>query len=232
MSTTIEKITKASQKGYIADIAAIGRIVTRLASLPVAVFQSKSTEPLLGVVSDYLMDCEMDKSRYLQVSYGEMLGIIELIPSTRIYCSSFGEEYCRNMRLTLLAHVRNLLMEFDSKNDTVHLFMSMTVSGYFRYLISKSGNGTKRIYRSFIRSVKRNTKIEISDDTTIKQFLNSMYSFQIQNWVPSIPIDEFEKEIRGSYEDLYSFFITHFKEAFPECFDLKKLKGKYNKTEE
>ena len=115
--------------------------------------------------------------------------------------------------ITVLGHVRNLLMEFDSKNDTVHLFMSMTVSGYFRYLISKSGNGTKRIYRNFIRSVKKNTKIEISDETTIKQFLNSMYSFQIQSWVPSIPIDKFEKEIRRSYEDLYCFFITYFKEA-------------------
>ncbi len=231
MSTTIEKITKVSQKGYIADIAAIGRIVTRLASLPAAVFQSKSTEPLLGVVSDYLMDCEMDKNRYLEVSYGEMLGIIDLIPSTIVYCVSFGEEFCRNMRLTLLGHVRNLLMEFDSKNDTVHLFMSMTVSGYFRYLISKSGNGTKKIYRSFIRSVKKNTKIEISDETTIKQFLNHMYSFQTQSWVPSIPIDEFEKEIRGSYEDLYGFLIIHFKEAFPECFNLKRLKEKYSNKE-
>ncbi len=107
--STIKEITKTSKKDYITDIAAIDRIVMRLATLPIAEFKSPNTEPLLNAVSDYLLDCEMDESRYPEVSCGEMLGIIELIPSTRAYCVSFGEEYCRNMRLTLLAHFINLL---------------------------------------------------------------------------------------------------------------------------
>ncbi len=230
MSTTIDEITKASQKGCITDIAAIGRIVTRLTSLPAAVFQSKSTEPLLGVVSDYLMDCEMDKSRFLEVSYGEILGIIELIPSTKVYCEAFGEEYCRNMRLTLLAHIRNILMEYDKKNDTVHLFMSITVKGYLEYLSSKAG--ATNTYEPFRHHVSVNTNFSISEDTTVKDFILNMCSIQSQNWKPSTPTIDFTRNICRSYEVLYSFFIKYFKEAFPECFDLKRLKEKYKKTEE
>lgn len=226
---TIEEITKASQKGCITDIAAIGRIVTRLAELPSEELKCPNAEPLMGVVSDYLMDCEMDKSRYLQVSYGDILGIIELIPSTKVYCEAFGEEFCQNMRLTLLAHIRNLLMEFDTKNDTVHLFMSISVKGYLDFLASKAG--TTNIYEDFRQHVSVNTDFSISEDTTVKDFIVTMCSIQSQNWKPSTPTIEFTRNIRRSYEVLYSFFIKYFKEAFPECFDLKRLKEKYSGKE-
>ncbi len=227
--STIDEITKKSEKDYITDNAVIDRIVMRLASLPIAEFKSPNTEPLLDAVSDYLLDCEMDESRYPEVSYGEMLGIIELIPSTRAYCVSFGEEYCRNMRLTLLAHVRNLLDEFDKTNDTVHLFMSTTVKGYFDYFASKAS--TDNIYTDFRQNVLKDTEFLISADTTIKELLDKMYSIQSQKWVPVTPTKEFVQDIRRSFEVLYSFFITHFKSAFPEFFDFEGLKEKYKLEE-
>jgi len=44
-----------------------------------------------------------------------------------------------------------------------------------------------------------------------------------------VEITTFEDEIRSSYSDLYCFFILHFKQAFPQYFDLKALQEKYKK---
>lgn len=225
---TIDEIIKATNKPCITDISAIERIVTRLAEQPMKLFKCKTSEPLLGVVSDFLMDCEMDKSRYLDMLFGEVLGIIELVPSIAVYCDSFGETNCRNMRLTLLAHIRNILLEFDSKNDTVHLFMSITVKGYLDYLAQKSGSGNA-FYDEFRDKVKRDMDFEISDNTTIRQFIEKACSVQSQNWTPAMPINKFKRNIRRSYEDLYRLFIVHFKQAFPEYFDIANLKRKYTK---
>lgn len=229
---TIDEIIKATNKPCITDISAIERIVTRLAEQPAKLFKCKTSEPLLGVVSDFLMDCEMDKSRYLDVLFGEVLGIIELVPSIAVYCDSFGETNCRNMRLTLLAHIRNILLEFDSKNNTVHLFMSITVKGYLDYLESKAGTNNickSCIYDEFCQKIKRDMDFEISDNTTIKQFIEKACSVQSQKWTPAMPINKFKRNIRRSYEDLYRLFIVHFKQAFPEYFDFVKLKEKYPK---
>lgn len=228
---TIDEIIKATNKPSITDISAIERIVTRLAEQPMKLFKCKTADPLLGVVSDFLMDCEMDKSSYLDVLFGEVLGIIELVPSIAVYCDSFGETNCRNMRLTLLAHIRNILLEFDCKNDTVHLFMSITVKGYFDYLSQKS-EANNSCYDEFCQKIKRDMDFEISDNTTIKQFIEKACSVQSQKWTPAMPINKFKRNIRRSYEDLYRLFIVHFKQAFPEYFDIARLKEKYRKAEE
>lgn len=220
---TIDEIIKATNKPSITDISAIERIVTRLAEQPAKLFKCKTSEPLLGVVSDFLMDCEMDKSRYLDVLFGEVLGIIELVPSIAVYCDSFGETNCRNMRLTLLAHIRNILLEFDCKNDTVHLFMSITVKGYFDCLSQKS-EANNSCYDEFCQKIKRDMDFEISDNTTIKQFIEKACSVQSQKWTPAMPINKFKRNIRRSYEDLIACLLFISSRLFPNILTLQGLK--------
>ena len=109
------------------------------------------------------------------------------------------------------------------------LCLSMTVKEYLDYLSSRAGS--TNIYEDFRQQVLKDTDFSISDDTTIKQFLDKIYSIQNQSWVPTTPIKEFEEDIRKCYEVLYCFFIAYFKDAVPEYFDLERFKGKYSLKE-
>ena len=228
MKTTFEKATEASRKGYIANPDSIDLIVDRLVSTPMLSFRCERTQFLIKMLSDFMNDSGMDSNRIYEVTFGEVLGMIELMFDYEAYLND-DVQLRAGLRLNLLAHVRNLLSEFYCQNNTIHLFMSITVSGYFRYLTLKGKVSGRKSYRKFRRSVQNNINFEIKDETTIKQFISEIASFQSTCWNIIVPIAKFENEMRSSYSDLYCFLITHFKQAFPDFFDLDKLKEKYKK---
>ena len=228
MKTTFEKATEASRKGYIANPDSIDLIVDRLVSTPMLSLRCERTQFLIKMLSDFMRDSGMDSNRIYEVTFGEALGMIELMFDYEAYLND-DVQLRAGLRLNLLAHIRNLLSEFYCQNNTIHLFMSITVSGYFRYLTLKGKLSGRKSYRKFRRSVQNNINFEIKDETTIKQFISEIASFQSTCWNIIVPIAKFENEMRSSYSDLYCFLITHFKQAFPDFFDLDKLKEKYAK---
>lgn len=225
--STIEELIKKAENGGITDIADIERIVTGFANMPLSTFEWRYSNAVLGVVKDFMKDCQVDKDRLSEVSFGEALGVIKLFPSFGIYHDAFGKKYCCKMRYSLLAYLRYMLNEYDTQKPAVSLFMSLTVKDYFRYIGEKSGKNMEIPYQSFVSDIKKHIRLVIAEDTTIRELLLVMNVYQSRAWYPSYPIDTFEREIMKSYGDLYYFFITLFKSAFPKYFDLEVFKEKY-----
>ena len=161
-------------------------------------------------------------------AFGEMLGMTELMFDYEPYLAD-PVHLRAGLRLTMLGHTRNMLREYDCKSNIVHLFMSISVKEYLRYLNLRGKVSVKKSFRKFNRSVFNHIGIKITDNLTIGKFLNLMFEYQSKCWYPVVEITKFEDEIRCSYSDLYCFFIFHFKQAFPDYFDLDKLKEKYKK---
>lgn len=170
----------------------------------------------------------MNEFRAPEVTFGEMLGMTELMFDYEPYLND-PVHLRAGLRLTMLAHTRNMLRECDCKSNLVHLFMSISVKEYLRYLALRGKVSVKKSFRKFNRSLFNHVGIDVSDNVTIGKFLNLMFEYQAKCWYPVVEITKFEDEIRRSYEDLYCFFIVHFKQAFPQYFNLKTLQQKYAK---
>ena len=228
MKTTFEKATEASRNGYISDQSSIDWIVGKLLDMPLIDFRCASSEILMKLLADFMRDSGMNEFRSHQVTFGEMLGMTELMFDYEPYFAD-PVHLRAGLRLTMLGHTRNMLREYDCKSNIVHLFMSISVKEYLRYLNLRGKVSVKKSFRKFNRSVFNHIGIKITDNLTIGKFLNLMFEYQSKCWYPVVEITKFEDEIRCSYSDLYCFFILHFKQAFPQYFDLKTLKEKYKK---
>ena len=228
MKTTFEKATEASRNGYISDQDSIDWIVGNLLDMPLIDFRCASSEILMKLLADFMRDSGMNEFRAHQATFGEMLGMTELMFDYEPYLTD-PVHLRAGLRLTMLGHTRNMLRECDCKSNLVHLFMSISVKEYLRYLNLRGKVSAKKSFRKFNRSVFNHIGIKITDNLTIGKFLNLMFEYQSKCWYPVVEITKFEDEIRCSYSDLYCFFILHFKQAFPQYFDLKTLQEKYKK---
>ena len=228
MKKTLEEATETSRKGYISDESDIGWIIQKMISVPMSHFPKKNTEILIYYACHFMSDCGMDSNRVYEVTFGEMLAMIELMYCYEAYI--YDEQYLREgLRCIQLAHMQKLLFEQYPKNNTVHLFMSVTVKGYLNYLAEKAGISVDKSYQNFRNKVKDGLKADIDDETTVRSFIKTTSLIQSQNWAPIIPLEKYESDIRFCYKTLYYFFIKPFKQAFPEYFNLKKIKEKYAK---
>ena len=228
MKTTFEKATEASRKGYISDQDSIDWIVSKLISTPLSQLRCDSSQTLIKLLPDFMNDSGMNSNRAYEVTFGEALGMTELMFDYEPYLAD-PVHFRAGLRLTMLAHFRNVLRDLDYQNNTVHLFMSITVKEYFRYLNLRGKVSVRKNFRKFKSNVFNHIGFEISDETTIRQFLNFIFTYQSKCWFPVVEIGKYEDELRCSYGDLYCFMITHFKQAFPDYFNLDKLKEKYKK---
>ena len=180
MKTTFEKATEASRKGYISDQDSIDWIVGKLLDMPLIEFRCASSEILIKLLADFMRDSGMDDNKIYQITFGEMLGMIELMVTSGIYQCD-GEKFNNDLRFTMLAHIRNMLIDFDCKNNAVHLFMSITVKEYFRYLNLRGKVSVRKNFRKFKSNVFNHIGFEISDETTIRQFLNFIFTYCFDN---------------------------------------------------
>ncbi|MBP1546337.1 MAG: hypothetical protein J6A37_07045 [Oscillospiraceae bacterium] len=228
MKTTLKKATEASRKGYISDQSSIDWIVGKLLDVPLIEFRCVSSEILMKLLADFMRDSGMNEFRAHQVTFGEMLGMTELMFDYEPYLADPVHRRA-GLRLTMLGHTRNMLRECIYQNNNVHLFLSISVKEYLRYLNLRGKVSVKKSFSKFNRSVFNHIGIKTTDNLTIGKFLNLMFEYQSKCWYPVVEITKFEDEIRSSYEDLYCFFTVHFKQAFPQYFDLKALKEKYKK---
>ena len=228
MKTTFEKATEASRQGYISDQSSIHWIVGKLLDMPLIEFRCVPSELLRTPIADFMRDSGMNEFRAHEVTFGEMLGMTELMFDYEPYLAD-PVHLRAGLRLTMLGHTRNMLRECTYQNNIVHLFLSISVKEYLRYLNLRGKVSVKKSFRKFNHSVINHIGIDVSDNVTIGKFLNLMFEYQSKCWYPIVEIAKFEDEIRCSYEDLYCFFILHFKQAFPQYFNLEKLKEKYAK---
>ena len=228
MKTTFEKATEASRKGYISDQDSIDWIVQNFASVPLRTFRNDRTQFVIDLLKDFMRDSGMDDNKIYQVMFGEVLGMIELMVTSGIYQCD-GEKFNNDLRFTMLAHIRNMLIDFDCKNNAVHLFMSITVKEYFRYLNLRGKVSVRKSLRNFSQNVHKHMYFEITAETKVGQLLSTIANFQSRNWVPTMTMTQFEEYQRNIYDDLYCLLIKHFKQAFPHYFDLNTLKEKYKK---
>ncbi len=232
MQTTLENITRASRVGYINEYHSVGEIITKLAETKLSQFPRGSADNVMKLMRLYMEDNEMDVEKCSELTYGEVLGIIYSFPVCKTYWEADDAKWGLNMRLTLLAHIRYMLVSAQTNDSNLRLFKAVTVKGYMCYLAMRSKRpieASTNIFRSFKKSVKGHIGFTVTKKTTIEQLLQQFDAFQRKCWMPNQPIEEFGVSIKKSYEDLYCFFITHFSYAFPRYFNIDKLKEKYAK---
>lgn len=176
----------------------------------------------------------MNPERSDEVTYVEALAMIDGIVTSGTYQCN-GVEWCRDRRFSLLAHFKSTLLKSQNENSVLRLFMAVTVRAYLGYLACLRGIAGNRfiaMYESFSHDIEKNLDFKMTDRTTLKELLLELDGFMHRGWIPGVPIAEFERDIRKSYESLYIFLIEHFRGAFYRNFDLNKLQEKYPKEEE
>ncbi len=229
IKNTFEDAMYSSNKGFIDRYNDIEEILTRLLDTPIMQLFDEGRDKVVHNMKDVMSELEWDNAKIAELTYGEMLGFTELISTGDVYLDE--SEQCRDdICLTVLANIRLAIMREKCNDTTLYLFTSISVSAYFDYLATRmggKGNGIKNMYRVFRSRVRRNTDFTLVEEDTIGMLLDRMANFQSRVWYPCYSIEEFAKEIRESYYDLYYFFIQYVKEAFPHYFDLEKLKEKY-----
>lgn len=229
IKTTIENATRYSRQGYIDNPDDVEKIIKRLADTPVSSFISKHTSTVLEVLAEYMEDAHMDYQRVDEVTYAEALAMLDGIVTSGIYdCNC--RDWCRDSRSSTLAHFRSMMISSEDSNTALKLFMSVTVKEYLCYLASRTGlfgNNTAILYETVRLDVENYLKFSITENTTIGELLLNFDIFQIRNWLPIMPIKEFEAEIRGSYDSLYRLLIEYYQKAFKSIFNLEYLKEKY-----
>ncbi len=232
MQTTLENITRASRVGYINEYHSVGEIITKLAETKLSQFPRGSADNVMKLMRFYMEDNEMDVERCSELTYGEVLGIIHSFPKCKAYQEADDPKWGLNMRLTLLAHIRYMLVSAKTNDSNLRLFKAVTVKGYLNYLTIRAKRPeevTAQSFKDFKKSVKGHIGFTVTKKTTIEQLLQQFDAFQRKCWMPNQSIEEFEASIQKSYNDLYCFFITQFRYAFPRYFYIDKLKEKYAK---
>ena len=235
MQTTLENITRASRVGYINEYHAVREIVTKLAETKLSEFPCASTDNVMKLMRLYMEDNEMDAERCSELTYGEVMGIIHSFPVCKAYREMNDPKWCLNMRLTMLAHIRYMLVSAQTNDSNLRLFKAVTIKGYLYYLSTRSKRSevaAAKPFKAFKKSVKNHIGFAITKKTTIEQLLQQFDVFQRKCWMPNQSIEEFQVSIEKSYEDLYCFFLTYFRYAFPEYFNMDKLREKYAKKTE
>lgn len=218
--------------GYINEYHSVGEIITKLAETKLSQFPYGIADNVLKLMQIYMVDNDLDAERTSELTYGEVLGIIHSFPKCQAYQDTDNPRWALDMRLVLLAYIRYMLVSAQPNDSNLRLFKAVTVKGYLNCLILRSKHpmeAATHTFRAFKKSVKSHIGFTINKKTTIEHLLQQFDIFQRKCWMPDQPIEAFEKSIRNSYDDLYCFFIRYFRCAFPEYFDIGKLREKYAK---
>lgn len=227
MGTSLEKVTRNSLRGYIDDPGEIEEIFTRLLNKKVYEFGGSEKENTLNSAKDLMDDFEMVSERNGELTYADFLCLTDGI-LTRPDYPIIDKDTRIDIFQTMLHLIRSQLLTSSKTDPDVRLFMSVTVSSYFRYLAKKSGADDP--YKTFTMSVDMNMDYSLSEDTTIGTYLEKLERFQSRRWLPFFSIIQFENDIRSGFDDLGFLLIKHVKKAFPEYFDIDKLKLRFPRT--
>lgn len=227
MGTSLDELIRNSLRGYIDDPGEIDGLFTRLLNKKAYEFGGSAKESTLKSAKDLMDDFEMASERYGELTYADILCLTDGILTRPDY--PIVEKDTRiDIFQTMLHLIRSLLMTSARTDPEVRLFMSVTVSGFFRYLSKKSGADDP--YRTFMINVGMNMDFTLSEDTTIGTYLDKLERFQPRRWLPYYSIIQFEQDIRSGFDDLGFLLIKHVKKAFPEYFDIDKLNLRFPRT--
>ena len=227
---TLENAVRSSMKGYIDDPDDIEEILSGLIKITVDELSSPKCKPSLEILKYLMTDYGSTDEQLKNVTYAEMLCLIDGVLHSPYYPETDDAER-QKLSAFFLAHYRFLLASAEKTNTAVQLFVSISVRGYFDYLVKRT-DGSKSAainrFRLFKHCVRYHMNFTLTETTTIKSLLEESTRYQQRPWNPCSPIKSFEQGIVDSYQDIYVFLIEHFKEAFPECFDLDKIRKKYS----
>lgn len=227
MGTSLDKLIRNSLRGYIDDPGEIDELFTKLLNKKVGEFSGSAKEGTLKSAKDLMDDFQMASERCAELTYADILCLTNGILNRPDY-PIIDKDTRIDIFQTMLHLVRALLMTSAKTDPEVRLFMSVTVSGYFRYLAKKSG--AEDPYNAFMMRVDMNMDYSLSEDTTIGTYLEKLERFQSRRWLPFFSIIQFENDIRSGFDDLGFLLIKHVRKAFPEYFDIDKLKLRFPRT--
>lgn len=227
MGTSLDELIRNSLRGYIDDPGEIEEIFTRLLNKKAYEFGGEEKENTLNSAKDLMDDFEMASERHSELMYADILCLTDGI-LTRPDYPIIDKDTRIDIFQTMLHLIRSQLLTSAKTDPDVRLFMSVTVSGYFRYLAKKSGADDP--YKTFTMSVDMNMDYSLSEDTTIGTYLEKLERFQSRHWLPFFSIIQFENDIRSGFDDLGFLLIKHVRKAFPEYFNIDKLKLRFPRT--
>lgn len=153
MGTSLDKLIRNSLRGYIDDPGEIDELFTKLLNKKIGEFSGSAKEGALDIAKDYMDDFQMTSERCAELTFADLLCLTNGILNSPGY--PVPEVDTRiDFFQTMLHLVRALLMTSAKTDPEVRLFMSVTVSGYFRYLAKKSG--AEDTYNAFMMRVDMN----------------------------------------------------------------------------
>ena len=215
---------------YCENPSTITAIIRRLFDMPLSAFYGSNTDVILGMLEEFLENCGLDSDRSDEISFIEMLAIIDGIVTSGIY-EHLGEDYCRDACYSSLGRVKSMLLAENSGSITIRRFLALPVKDFLCYLgeeIGLFGKNSVILFETYKLDVMNAVGFEMNDKTTISELLLKLDHFMLMPWLPGMDINEFAERIRKAYKCLYRFLIEYPAKAFNDEFDLDTVKNKFS----
>ena len=215
---------------YCEKPSTVTAVIQRLFDMPVSAFFGINTDVILGMLEEFLENCGLDSDRSDEISFIEMLAIIDGIVTSGIY-KHLGEDYCRDACFSSLGRVKSMLLAENRGSITIRRFLASPVKDYLSYLaeeIGVFGKNSVILFETFKLDVMNAMDFELNDKTTISELLLKLDHFMLMPWLPGMDINEFAERIRKAYKCLYRFLVEYPQKAFNDEFDLDAIKNKYS----
>ena len=229
MKNSEKSITKYLEL-YCERASTVTAIIRRLFDMPVSSFFGSNTNIILGMLEEFLENCGLDSDRSDEISFIEMLAIIDGIVTSGIY-KHLGEDYCRDACFSSLGRVKSMLLAENRGSITIRRFLALSVKDYLSYLAEEMGlfcENSVILFETFKLDLMNAVGFEMNDKTTISELLLKLDHYMLMPWLPGMDTVEFAERIRKAYKCLYRFLIEYPAKAFNDEFDLDVIKNKFS----
>lgn len=233
MTEGFRKNMEASLKGYIDNKEDIDRIITKLADMKAIEFRSARQKELLKDMEVLMGDRDMDCLHHPQLTYREMICLLNEITDTPSLIRdrlSYDERV--RQRLRYVHDFVRVFMSAAHYSDTIKLFLSISVKGYLEHIAEKAHmkkEESEQLYTELDKVGRAYLSLELTESTTVRQFINSCMSVQNNCWSIDRPIEEYETETRTAHVSMYRFLVRNFMEAYHT--DIRSMELRYRMTE-
>ena len=198
---------------------------------------SKSCHNFKVMTSEIIETEQLDYKMIDQMNYSELITIIEMsrnVNYRQLYHPD-RNEICTSEMFNLFNYKILLFIILGAARNcgTIRLFLELPIKSFYEYvaLVSYPESDKQKIlndYNNLMHEVKR-LHSETREDLTIKQLLQKINEKISRSWdIVDKPIKEYGQMILDELNLIRTILALTFIEAFPEHFDINKVKYKFS----
>lgn len=194
MSKQLELVKRMSEKGCIENPVIIDLVIKKVLEIPMSEL-GNDTGSNFDNIQKFLIE---DGSRELNEDIGGELNIGDFI--------SISERLSGNDRLYYAYHLANAFRQSAVDIKWIRFFSAVSIKAMMKHLIRISKDLREvKDDRKFYKAAE-NFNIEISDNTTIGEFLRTAKNKTFNCWLPGTSVDTYTEKVVNGCETIMLLF--------------------------